>query len=174
MIFCRGGYFRGETPLLHNASPDSLAPILLDRNRAADPGFRCEHRAPRDHSHIFGVRESLDSKLVNTPVGIFRISGLLALFFANYPVDILGPAVPSRFETHGLKKAVASSWYYFKSGFFGPKCFNITIGSLFEGLVITIPSFAFFSVTKYSSYVSWPYLIKVGVSISKASRLPYP
>ena len=47
-------------------------------------------------------------------------------------------------------------FYFITRSEFSEKCFRITIGSVWDGFVITTPSFAAFSVTKYSSWVSSP------------------
>jgi len=49
-----------------------------------------------------------------------------------------------------------SIFYSITRSGFSEKCFRITIGSVVDGFVITTPSFAAFSVTKYSSCVSCP------------------
>ena len=59
-----------------------------------------------------------------------------------------------------------------KSGLSGPKCLSNTIGSVLEGFVIFTPSLAACSLTKYSSWLSWPYLISAGVSMSHAPIVP--
>ena len=76
-----------------------------------------------------------------------------------------------QFQTDSLKKKGAlqaahlnishpeiqrHSYSIFRSGFSGPKCLSMTIGSAWEGFVIVTPSWAACSVTKNSSYVSWP------------------
>jgi len=90
IIFSRGGSFRGEAPVLSNASqilslPSFwIATALLALGAGASIG-------------LFSIiptylvfERGLDPNLVNTIVGVSRISSLSALFFAGYLVDRFG------------------------------------------------------------------------------------
>jgi NNP family nitrate/nitrite transporter-like MFS transporter len=91
VLFGRGGSFRGEAPLLRNASQILTLPsfwvatVLLALGAGASIGL---------YSIIptyLVFERGLEVELVNTIVGISRVSGLFALFFAGYLVDRLGP-----------------------------------------------------------------------------------
>jgi len=90
IIFSRGGSFRGEAPVLSNTSqilslPSFwIATALLALGAGASIG-------------LFSIiptylvfERGLDPNLVNTIVGVSRISSLSALFFAGYLVDRFG------------------------------------------------------------------------------------
>ncbi|UCF96152.1 MAG: MFS transporter [Spirochaetaceae bacterium] len=90
MIFSRGGSFKGEAPVLRNATqilslPSFwIATVLLALGAGASIGL---------YSIIptyLVFERGLGQELVNTIVGISRISGLIALFFAGFLVDRFG------------------------------------------------------------------------------------
>jgi NNP family nitrate/nitrite transporter-like MFS transporter len=90
LILGRGGYFSGEPPVLSNASQILSLPsfwvvtVLLALGAGASVGL---------YSIIptyLVFERGLDQGLVNTIVGISRISSLVALFFAGYLVDRFG------------------------------------------------------------------------------------
>jgi hypothetical protein len=69
-----------------------------------------------------------------------------ALSIDHFPIN----SNPSQIALSPFKR------YPIISGFAGPKCFSITIGSVVEGFTIVTPSMAALSLTKNSSLVSWP------------------
>jgi NNP family nitrate/nitrite transporter-like MFS transporter len=90
IIFSRGGGFKGEAPVLRNITQIIPLPsfwvtaALLALGAGASIG-------------LFSItptylvfERSLDQELVNTLVGVSRISGLIALFVAGYLVDRFG------------------------------------------------------------------------------------
>lgn len=90
LLFSRGGGFRGQAPVLRNAAQILSLPsfwvatILMALGAGSSIGL---------YSIIptYLVSErGLEQGLVNTIVGLSRISGLIALFLAGYLVDRLG------------------------------------------------------------------------------------
>lgn len=90
IIFSRGGEFRGEAPVLRNITQILVLPsfwitaVLMALGAGASIGL---------YSIIptyLVFERGLDPALVNTIVGVSRISGLIALLFAGYLVDRFG------------------------------------------------------------------------------------
>jgi NNP family nitrate/nitrite transporter-like MFS transporter len=90
IIFSRGGEFRGEAPVLRNITQILSLPsfwvaaVLMALGAGASIGL---------YSIIptyLVFERGLDPALVNTLVGVSRISGLIALLFAGYLVDRFG------------------------------------------------------------------------------------
>jgi NNP family nitrate/nitrite transporter-like MFS transporter len=90
IIFSRGGGFKGEAPILRNLSQIFSLPsfwviaVLMALGAGASIG-------------LFAIiptylvfERGLDQELVNTLVGVSRISGLIALLYAGHLVDRVG------------------------------------------------------------------------------------
>lgn len=110
IIFSRGGDFKGEAPVLGNVSRIISLPsfwitaMLLALGAGASIG-------------LFSVlptylvsERGLDQALVNTLVGVSRISGLISLLFAGYLVDRFGAkaVISAMLVTAGI--ATAALW----------------------------------------------------------------
>ena len=90
IIFSRGGGFKGEAPVLGNITQILSLPsfwitaVLLALGAGASVGL-----FSLIPTYLVFER-GLDQALVNTLVGVSRISGLIALLFAGYLVDRFG------------------------------------------------------------------------------------
>lgn len=91
IIFSRGGRFKGEAPVLRNITKILSLPsfwiiaVLMAFGAGASIGL---------YSIIptyLVFERGLDQQLVNTIVGVSRISGLIVLLFSGYMVDRFGP-----------------------------------------------------------------------------------
>jgi NNP family nitrate/nitrite transporter-like MFS transporter len=110
IIFSRGGGFKGEAPVLRNLTQIFSLPsfwttaVLLALGAGASIGLF----AITPTYLVF--ERGLDQELVNTIVGVSRISGLLVLLFAGYLVDRFGAKklISAILVTAGI--ATAAMW----------------------------------------------------------------
>jgi NNP family nitrate/nitrite transporter-like MFS transporter len=110
IVFSRGGGFKGEAPVLRNLTQIFSLPsfwttaVLLALGAGASIGLF----AITPTYLVF--ERGLDQELVNTIVGVSRISGLLVLLFAGYLVDRFGAKklISAILVTAGI--ATAAMW----------------------------------------------------------------
>jgi NNP family nitrate/nitrite transporter-like MFS transporter len=110
IIFSRGGGFKGQAPVLRNLTQIFSLPsfwitaVLLAFVIGASIGLFAITPA------YLVFERGLDQELVNTIVGVSRISGLIVLFFAGYLVDRFGvkKLISTVLVTAGI--ATAAMW----------------------------------------------------------------
>ena len=110
IIFSRGGGFKGQAPVLRNLTQIFSLPsfwitaVLLAFVTGASIGLFAITPA------YLVFERGLDQELVNTIVGVSRISGLIVLFFAGYLVDRFGvkKLISTVLVTAGI--ATAAMW----------------------------------------------------------------